>query len=144
MLERDPDLEDLLELPVIGEGQPQPVDPEVIRRQAGRGFESVAYDRDGLLGVSRRLGGWWTSGTITPGVPIAPACSAIYRSVSQEILDRYVSFPDEDGEIAAVVTRCVDEMGGAWKLNRSRRPARASFTRSSTSSGMTRTTVATG
>jgi uncharacterized Zn finger protein len=111
MLERDPDLEDLLELPVIGEGQPQPVDPDAIRRQAARAYDEFSYEDDSLTDLYKRLGMLIDLSDQYAGRGDCASALIIYRAVSQEIMGHYETIPDEEGDLATLVGRCVDGMG---------------------------------
>ena len=55
MLDRYPDLEALLELPIVGEGEPPPVDADVIRQQAHNASSGTGYDDWGAThGIAQR------------------------------------------------------------------------------------------
>jgi len=96
MMARYPDLESLLELPVVGEaGADRPLDPGVIRRQASSAFHGVGYDEWGAVyGIARQLlelvglgddyaerGQWRNAATV-------------YETVMREVLDSYSMVQD--------------------------------------------------
>lgn len=56
MLDRYPDLETLLELPIVGKGEPPPVNADVISRQARSAFAGIGYDDWGATyGIAQQL-----------------------------------------------------------------------------------------
>ena len=117
MVARYPDLETLLELPIVGEAEaPPPVDAGVIRRQASSAFYGVGYDKWGATyGIAQRLlelveigddyaerEGWRDAATI-------------YQTVAQETLDNYGMVQDEEGDLNGVVNGCVEGLGECLK-----------------------------
>jgi len=111
MLARDPDLEMLLELPIVGEGRPRPVDPEVIRRQAGHIFQGLGYDEWGATyGVAQQLDELVALGRTYAEHGDWRSAAVVYRTVAEETLDNYELLHDE-GEISAVIEHCVEGLG---------------------------------
>jgi uncharacterized Zn finger protein len=113
MIARCPDLESLLELPIVSEaGADRPLDPDVIRRQASSAFCGVGYDDWGAVyNIARQLldlvglgddyaeYGQWRNATI------------VYELVMREVLDSYRMVQDEGGDLHAVVSECVQGLG---------------------------------
>lgn len=113
MLTRHPDLESLLELPIVGEaGADRPLDPEVVRRQASNAFHGIEYDTwPGCYAVSQQLLG-------LVGIADAYAergrwhdAATVYELVMREVLDSYSMVRDEEGDLHAVVDECVERLG---------------------------------
>jgi uncharacterized Zn finger protein len=113
MVARCPDLETLLELPIVsGAGTPPPVDVEVIRRQASSAFHGIGYgDWGATYGIAQQLmelveigddyagrGGWRDAATI-------------YQTVAQEVLEHYGMVQDEEGDLVGVVNGCIEGLG---------------------------------
>ena len=56
MLDRYPDSEALLKPPIVGQGEPPPVDADVIRRQARNAFSGIGYgDWGATYGIAQQL-----------------------------------------------------------------------------------------
>ncbi len=111
MIARDPDLETLLELSVVAENHPRPVDPKVIRRQAGRIFRGLGYDEWGATyGVAQQLDELVALGHTYAERGDWHSATVVYRTVAEETLDNYELLYDE-GEIGAVIDRCVEGLG---------------------------------
>ena len=115
MLLRRPELEVLLEAPLPSSGggkrkRRRPVDPETYRRQAAAAFHrsgdwdleaQIARELEAILAIGDGFAerGEWAS------------AAAVYQGVSAEVLARYETFPDEEGELASVVRSCVEGLG---------------------------------
>lgn len=113
MIARYPELESLLELPIVGDaGADRPLDPDVIRRQASSAFYGVGYDEWGAVyDIARQLldlvglgddyaeHGQWRN------------AAAVYETVMREVLDSYGMVQDEGGDLHAVVSECVQGLG---------------------------------
>jgi uncharacterized Zn finger protein len=114
MLDRYPDLETVLELPIVGETEEAPpVNADVIQRQAQGAFAGIGYDdwvdvrsiADQLLQLVDigddyvEIGQWRDAATI-------------YQTVMDEALDGYGMLHDETGYLNEVVDRCVEGLEG--------------------------------
>lgn len=111
MLDRYPELEELLELPILTAGKEiPPVDETLIRRQARNAFHG-SHDHWDTYTVAQRLlelvkigdhyaerERWWDASTV-------------YRTVMQVTLGSYHHVDDESGYLHAVVNRCVEGLG---------------------------------
>ena len=117
MVARYPDLETLLELPVVGEtGAPPPVDAEVIRRQARSAFQGLGYDDWGAAyGVAGQLLELVDIGDDYAGRESWHDAATIYQPVMQEVLENYGVVHDEEGELHQVVDGCVVGLGECLK-----------------------------
>jgi len=112
MVARYPDLETLLELPVAGEGKPQPVDAEVIRRQARSVFHGIGFDDWGAVyGIARQLLELVQIGDDYAGRGAWRDAATVYQAVAEETLDNYEMVQDESGDLNEVVNRCVAGLG---------------------------------
>jgi hypothetical protein len=113
MVARYPDLETLLELPVVGEtGAPPPVDADVIRRQARSAFQGLGYDDWGATyGIAQQLLELVEIGDDYAGRESWRDAATIYQTVAQEVLENYGMLHDEEGELYPVVNGCVAGLG---------------------------------
>ncbi len=116
MLDRYPDLETLLELPIVSEGEPPPVDADVIRRQAGNAFAGIGYDDWGATyGIAQQLLELVEIGDDYAGRERWRDAATIYQTVAQETLEHYGMVHDEEGDFHPVVNRCVEGLGECLK-----------------------------
>jgi uncharacterized Zn finger protein len=117
MVARYPDLETLLELPIVGEAEaPQPVDAEVIRRQASNVFYGIGYDDWGAVyGIAQQLYELVEIGDDYAGQGSWRDAAAVYQTVPQETLEHYGMMHDEEGYLHGVVNRCVEGLGECLK-----------------------------
>lgn len=108
MLDRYPDLEQVLELPIVTAEDAPPVDADFIRRQAGSAFGGVGYD-DGVAAydVAQRLLELVRIGDDYADIERWDDAAAIYRIVMEETLDDYGMVQDESGYLHDVVHQCI-------------------------------------
>jgi uncharacterized Zn finger protein len=110
MLNRYPDLESLLEIPlVVAGGELAPVDAETIRVQVSSAFwgdewgpsEFIPQELEELVKLGDAYAGQerWTE------------AATVYQVVMEEILDAYRQVDDEMGELARTVNDCVSGLG---------------------------------
>jgi uncharacterized Zn finger protein len=113
MIARYPDLESLLELPIVGEaGADRPLDPDVIRRQASGAFYGVGYDEWGAVyGIARQLLDLVSLGDDYGERGQWRNAATVYEIVMREVLDSYGMVQDEGGDLHAVVSECVEGLG---------------------------------
>jgi len=113
MVARYPDLEMLLELPVVGDaGATPPLDPEVIRRQVNSVLHSFEYDgwattRD----IAQQLQELVDIGDDYAGQGNWRDAATVYQTVAQEVLDSYGVIQGEEGELGWAVEGCVTGLG---------------------------------
>lgn len=116
MLERYPELESLLDLP-LPTGEPhKPANPKVYQKQAAAAFNrtdrdsryddyaavhDIARELDAMLGTADKFR--------QQGDPFNAA--AIYQAISGEVLEHYNEFHDESGKLGGVVYACVTGLG---------------------------------
>ncbi len=116
MLDRYPDLETLLELPIVGEGEPPPVDADVIRRQARNAFSGIGYDdRGATYGIAQQLLELVEIGDDYAERECWRDAATIYQTVAQETLEHYGMVSDEEGYFHPVVNKCVEGLGECLK-----------------------------
>ena len=113
MCARYPDLEPLLELPVAGEaGAERPLDPQVIRRQASDAFHGAGFDEwGGVYGIAQRLLELVDIGDDYAEREEWHNAATVYETVMRVVLDNYGMVQDEEGDLHAIVSRCVEGLG---------------------------------
>ena len=112
MLQREPDLETLLET-ALSEGNrgSAPVNPEIYRRQVSSAFRRGGDDWMASQRVARDIGVTLDAGDDFLARGDHAGAGIVYDAVAQGILEHYEMMPDEDGELAEVVDRCVEGLG---------------------------------
>jgi len=111
MVERYPDLEMLVELPVPGEVTSKPVDAESIRRQIHRVFSSAGYEWGVASEVALDLGNVVDVGDGYVEREDWRNAAIVYETIIREALDQYQIMQDEEGDLNEVVNRCVGGLG---------------------------------
>lgn len=112
MLRQQPSLELLLEtpLPVAGE-RARRADPEAYRRQVAAIFRGVAYEWGEEAGIAQDLGAIAAIGDGFLEQGRYANALAVYEAILAEVLPQFEQFSDEGGELASVVTDCVEALG---------------------------------
>ena len=112
MLQLEPDLETLLEtvLPDENRGS-NPVNPEVYLRQVFSAFRLGGDDWIASQRVARDISVTLDSGDRFLALADHAGAGIVYRAVTQGILEHYEMMPDEGGQLADVVDRCVEGLG---------------------------------
>jgi uncharacterized Zn finger protein len=114
MLQHDPDLAYLLEVPSLVSGSAvQTIDPEVIRLQVNQAFSSdgvewgwrnpveITADLEGLLRVANRY----------LEIKDNPNAAAIYRVVSEEVMQyKDILMQDDEGSLGWLVSVCISAL----------------------------------
>ncbi len=111
MVERYPDLEMLVELPVPGEAGSKPMDAESIQRQVRRIFSSAGYEWGAASDVALDLGNVVDVGDGYVEREDWRTAAVVYETIMREVLDQYPSMHDEEGDLHEVVNRCVGGLG---------------------------------
>ena len=112
MLQLQPDLETLLELALPGENQGSaPVNPEVYRRQVSSAFRRSGDDWMASQRVARDIGITLGAGDGFLALADYAGAGVVYQAVTRGILEHYEMIPDEDGQLADAVDRCVEGLG---------------------------------
>jgi uncharacterized Zn finger protein len=109
MLDRYPDLEQVLELPVVTAAEDAPpVDTDFIRRQAGNAFGGAGYDDwAAAYDVAQRLLELVGIGDDYAEIERWDDAATVYQIVMEETLDGYGMVNDESGYLHDVVHQCV-------------------------------------
>lgn len=112
MLQLQPDLETLLEVPLPGgDWRSDPVDPAPYRRQVSSAFRRGGDDWMATQRVATDVGIAVSAGDGFLALADYSNASIVYRAVAQEIMEHYDTMLDEDGRLTEVVDRCVDGLG---------------------------------
>jgi uncharacterized Zn finger protein len=113
MITRYPDLESLLDLPIVGEAVADcPLDPDVIRRQASNAFHGARYDDWGaVFDIAQQLIELVSIGDDYAKVGQCGNAATVYEIVMREVLDSYDMVRDEEGDLHVVVGGCVEGLG---------------------------------
>ena len=112
MLQHRPDLETMLEMALTGRHQGSaPVNPENYRRQVSSAFLRAGDDWMAPQRVAADIRIILSSGDGFLALDDYAGASIVYRAVAQGILEHYEMMPDEEGQLAEVVNRCVEGLG---------------------------------
>lgn len=118
MLQLQPDLEYSLEMDMPGgDVRSSPVNPEIYRRQVASAFRLGEGDWMASRRIAMEIGVIMDTGDGFLAMDDCVNASAVYRSVSREILEHYDTLLDEDGRLTDVMDRCVEALGdclGLW------------------------------
>jgi uncharacterized Zn finger protein len=111
MLEQEPDLESLLELPLI-EGDSQPLNIKAIRHQANRAFQGTDFEWGYAREIKRDLNPLLklASGYLSQNE--AENSALVYKTIVETILENEnAALGDEEGELLGVVYECCEGLG---------------------------------
>ena len=112
MLQREPDLETLLETASPDENRGSaPVNPEIYLRQVSAAFRRGGDDWMASQRVARDIGVTLDAGDDFLALGDHAGAGIVYKAVAQGILEHYEMMPDEDGELSEMVDRCVEGLG---------------------------------
>ena len=112
MLQLEPDLETLLEADLPeGNERSAPVNPEIYRRQVSAAFRRGGDDWMAPQRVARDIELTLDVGDRFLALADCAGAGIVYRAVALGILEHYDTIPDEDGQLAEVVNRCVEGLG---------------------------------
>ena len=111
MLEQEPDLESLLDLPLV-DGESQPLNIKAIRQQANRAFQGIDFE----WGYAREI-----KHDLNPLLKLAAGylsrndvenSSSVYEVIIESILDNEnAALGDEEGQLLGVVYECCEGLG---------------------------------
>jgi len=114
MLEQEPDLESLLELPLSAE-ESTPLDLKAIRRQAQQAFRGTGYYDDSwgdTEEIKRNLNPLLKLAAVYLSKGNGENAALIYETVIEAILDNEeIASSDEDGELLGVIYDCAEAIG---------------------------------
>jgi len=111
MLEQEPDLESLLDLPIIGE-ESKPINIKAIRQQAQRAFRDVDYEWGYTEEIKRDLNPLLKLAAGYLSRSDAENSALIYTTVIEAILDNEnAAMGDEEGRLLGVSYDCAEALG---------------------------------
>ncbi len=111
MLEQEPDLESLLELPLAG-GESKPLNMKAIRQQANRAFQEVDYEWGYAGEIKRDLNPLLKLAAGYLSRNDAENSALIYETVIETIMDNEnAALGDEEGELLKVIYDCAEALG---------------------------------
>jgi len=111
MLDQEPDLESLLELPLAG-GDNKPLNMKAIRQQAERAFREVDYEWGYAGEIKRDLNPLLKLAAGYLSRKDAENSALIYETVIETIMDNEdAALGDEEGELLGVVYDCAEALG---------------------------------
>jgi len=111
MLEQEPDLESLLELPLAG-GENKPLNIKAIRQQANRAFQSVDFEWGYTHEIKRDLNPLLKLAAGYLSRDDAENSALIYETIIESILNNEeAALGDEEGELLGVVFDCAEALG---------------------------------
>lgn len=109
LIERDPDLEPLVEMPLPGHGDDgPPIDAALIKRQVQRFIGNMSYEWGASYAAASEI-----SHVVSEGDAYANAgdwrnAAIVYSTTAKEILDNYEDIYEEEGEFLYEVGRCAE------------------------------------
>ncbi len=117
MLQLQPDLESLLEMPMAGGGgRSVPFNPEICRRQVAAAFRQGRDDWMASRRIATEIGVILDAGDDFLAWDDCANAGAVHRSVSRAMLEHYDAMLDEDGRLTDVMDRCVEGLGQCLNL----------------------------
>ncbi|MCI0459962.1 MAG: SWIM zinc finger family protein [Gemmataceae bacterium] len=109
MLDREPDLESLLELPLAAAGTPAGnVTPEAYQRQAEAAFRRGGYEWGAAGRIARDLSLLTKSAGEFLKQGQHDSAAAAYQGILAGVLANFEGIQDEEGDLYAVVGDCID------------------------------------
>lgn len=111
MIEQEPDLESLLELPIIG-NESKPLNIKAIRKQVQSAFSDIEYEWGYVREIKRDLNPILKLGASYLFHNDAENSALIYMTIIETIMDNEdVSLGDEEGELLGVSYDCAEALG---------------------------------
>jgi uncharacterized Zn finger protein len=111
MLEQEPDLESLLELPLV-EGDSQPLNIRAIRQQANRAFQGTDFEWGYAREIKRDLNPLLKLAAGYLSRNDAENSSSVYEVIVETILDNEnAALGDEEGQLLGVIYDCCEGLG---------------------------------
>ncbi len=113
MLDRAPEMEDLLQIQALSDVSPtQTITPDVVSQQVAQAMSSGGYDDWGAsYNISQTLFDIVALGDSYAGHEDWHNAATVYATAARAILDNYASVYDEEGEILMPVGECVVGLG---------------------------------
>ncbi|HLA87676.1 MAG TPA: hypothetical protein VJL10_06630 [Anaerolineales bacterium] len=111
MIEQEPDLESLLELPLAG-GENKPLNIKAIRRQAEQAFQGADFEWGYAREIKRDLNPLLKLAAGYLSRDDAENSASIYITIIESIMDNEnAALGDEEGELLGVVYECAEALG---------------------------------
>lgn len=111
MVDRHPDLEQLLELSVLSAGaKTHSLDPALVERQVDAVFNNIDYEYGSEIDVAEQLAAIKELGDGYAGKEEWRNAALVYKTVIEGVLENYGMFHDEGGELGEVVNECVSAL----------------------------------
>ena len=111
MLEQEPDLESLIELPLGGE-ENKPINIKAIRRQAEQAFQRADFEWGYAREIKRNLNPLLKLATGYLSRDDAENSALIYETIIETIMDNEdAALGDEEGELLRVLYDCAEALG---------------------------------
>jgi tetratricopeptide (TPR) repeat protein len=111
MVDRHPDLEQLLELSVLSAGaESQPLDPALVERQVDAVFNNSDYEYGSEVDVAEQLADIKALGDDYAEREEWRNAALVYKTVIEGVLEHYGMFHDEGGELGEIVNECVSAL----------------------------------
>ncbi len=108
MLAHSPDLESLLELPVVSAEESPPINPDVIRKQVDTAFKDLLLDTGSLYEMEQRLQMLVDIGDDYVRLEAWRDAATVFGAVAEGVLVHYEWYYDEEGELTYIVEQCVE------------------------------------
>jgi uncharacterized Zn finger protein len=115
MLKTDPDLEDLLDLPLPGSSA-KPLDESQFQRQVTKAINRGSGGWDEAAGVVGDLEPLRDLAETYADAQDIPNAETAYRVLIETTLDNYDALYDEDGEASSFVNECVQGLGACLEV----------------------------
>ncbi|MHB8778734.1 MAG: SWIM zinc finger family protein [Anaerolineales bacterium] len=111
MIEQEPDLESLLELPLAG-GENKPLNIKAIRRQAEQAFQGADFEWGYAREIKRDLNPLLKLAAGYLSRDDAENSASIYITIIESIMDNEnAALGDEEGELLGVIYECAEALG---------------------------------
>lgn len=111
MLEQEPDLESLLDLPLV-EGESQPLNIKAIRLQANRAFQGTDFEWGYAREIKRDLNPLLKLAAGYLSRNDVEKSSSMYEVIIETILDNEnAALGDEEGQLLGIVYECCEGLG---------------------------------
>ena len=111
MLEQEPDLESLLELPLAA-SESQPLNIKAVRLQANRAFQGTDFEWGYARETTRELNPLLKLASSYLSRKDAGNAALVYETIVETILEHeHAALEDEEGELLGVVHQCCEGLG---------------------------------
>ena len=109
LVERDPDLEPLVEMPLPGQGDDgPPIDAALIKRQIQRVIGNMSYEWGASYAAASEINHVVSEGDAYANADDWRNAAIVYSTIAKEILGNYEDIYEEEGEFLYEVGRCTE------------------------------------